>query len=171
MNIVQGALAIPEPDPNLLGVEEGRVHNDGGDAGKREAVAHGEGGRQEQGRVLLVLCHVEVELGREDAADVVRALGVVPGPAVAEGQVVGVPGARPVDAGRGDPVEDDDADERVEDGVERGHERGAQVAGDLRPVQGQREQSHARPTAKDLIDGDIVRRNESRKGEDAEGLE
>lgn len=59
MDVLSFVADVAEARPEFFAVEEGRVHEDGDDAGEGEAVAKGEGGGQEKQLVRLVLCFVE----------------------------------------------------------------------------------------------------------------
>lgn len=58
MDIVQRTISVPEPRPDLLGVEDSSVDDDGRDSGKGKTVAERERRGQEDWRVLLVLVYI-----------------------------------------------------------------------------------------------------------------
>lgn len=65
--------------PNLLAVEEDRMHDGRGNSSERKAVGDSEGSREQQRRVCFVFLNIEGGVVGEDTANLVRLAGVVEG--------------------------------------------------------------------------------------------
>lgn len=157
-----------EASPDVRAVEQTGVDEDGNDTSEGETVSQREGGRQEQGRVLGVLFRVKCELWGQDLADIVEAARVVVAVRVTDRQVLVVELARVVEGRSDNPKEDHHANQGVGNRVPGCNQRAEVETGDLGPVKGHGDEGKTRPTAKELIDHDVLRLDPGDPGEDTQ---
>lgn len=155
----------PEADPQFLSVEQTGVDKDSNDSGKGKTIAQHECGRQEEGRVFLILLQVEGVICVQDAGDIVRSTGVVVAVGITDGQVLVVVKLAEVDGGSDDPEPGNHTDQSVGNTEPGGDQRGKVETGDLSPVEGNRNQRKTSPSTEQLVDNGAVGSDPGNPGE------
>lgn len=156
MNVLATRPRILKLGPDLAAIVQVRVHHNGRDGRKRQAVGQRVRHGDVHGRVLLVLAEDKVEVLVDDTRHVVRGACVVEGGRRQQRQVRRLPDVGVVQDGREEQVEEHDDGEGVACHPKGRGERRARVR-DLRPVDANRQQAQPRVHAEDGVDDLVVR--------------
>ncbi len=149
-------------------MENSRVDKYSGNGSKGKAVCQSKGGGKEQGRIGFILGQIQREFVAQNFADIIKVPSIVVALRVADGKVIRVPSTRKVNTDRSDDEERDDSNHGIRNRVPGRNQGAVSVRTDLRPVKGDGNQGHTRPSSEKLIDDDVIGTDPTSKAEHAQ---